>query len=255
MDKKMEKTRILVVDDDESVLEYLQTSLDILGYEVTAAGTATEAIGKLREAPEGFPLAITDIMMPGIGGMELLRIIKKNFPATIVIMLTAYVSTDSAIQSLNEGAFAYLTKPINVDELKVTLSNAHRSYTLERENKKLMEELRQAKDYDDAIINNLIYLVVGTDSSGNIKKINKAMENLLGYKEKELIGAPLQMLFTQDFNIYWQEMMKENRVIDLPVSFHTKDGQEMVLHFTGTIMKDADGRVIGFLGTARQANS
>ncbi len=244
--------KILVVDDDESVLEFLQSALETAGYQVSVASTATEAIGKLKSAAEQFPVVLTDIMMPGINGIELLRIIKKEYPETLIIMLTAHMSMESAIKSLNEGAFAYLTKPINVDELKATLKNAYEKYSLVQENRKLLEELRKAKEYSETIVHNLIHAVVATDATGAIKKVNRAMENLLGYKEEELLGSPIQVIFSEEFQqTAWQEMIKEAKVKDFPVSFLTKTGQEIKLLFTGTVMKDTNGQVVGFLGTAR----
>lgn len=248
----MEKTRILVVDDDESVLEYLASSLGIMGYEVSTAGTATEAIGRLRTAEAPFPLVVTDIMMPGIDGIELLKTIRKNFPDAMVIMITAHSSEETAIRALNEGAFAYLRKPINQDELASTLKNAYRTYSLARDNAHLVDELKKAKEYNEAIIENLIYLIVATDTGGVIKKINKAFVTLLGYNEDELINAPLATIFGKDFQYNaWNNMIRENRVTDFPVTFLTKGGREITVHFTGTIMKDADGKVLGFLGTAK----
>lgn len=243
--------KILVVDDEETTLEFLRLALEFAGYEVTVASTATEAIGKLKSTGE-FPVILTDIMMPGIDGLQLLRIIKKEYPDTLIIMLTAHVSMESAIKSLNEGAFAYLTKPINIEELKLVLKNAYEKYKLVQENRRLIEELRKAKEYSETIIQNLVHTVVATDSNGYIKKINKAMENLLGYKEEELRDKPLESIFAEEFQqSSWQEMVKEGRVTDFPVSFRTKDNRKIKLNFTGTVMKDNSGRVIGFLGTVK----
>jgi PAS domain S-box-containing protein len=190
--------------------------------------------------------------MPGIDGIELLKTIKKNFPESMVIMLTAFSSTESAIRSLNAGAFAYLNKPVNPDELNATLKNAYRSYALSRENTRLVEELRKAKEYNEAIIENLIYLIVATDAAGTIKKVNRAVVNLLHYSEEELIGAPVTTLFSAEFQYNaWHDMVKGNRVTDFPVSFRAKNGREITLHFTGTIMKNTEGQVLGFLGTAK----
>ena len=75
----MKNEKVLVVDDDESVLEYLQAALEVSGYMVTTAATATEALGKIRTARTKFPVVLTDIMMPGINGLELLKIIKNGF--------------------------------------------------------------------------------------------------------------------------------------------------------------------------------
>lgn len=248
----MEKEKILVIDDDESVLEYLKTALQVLEYDVTAAATATEALGKIKTSQQKFPVVLSDIMLPGIDGIELLRRIKKENSETIVIMLTAHASVDYAVKSLNEGAFGFLAKPINIDELKSILKNAFEKYHLLEEKKFLMDELKKSKDYLETIVQNLIYVVIATDSNGYIKKTNKAVETLLGYKEEELIGAPIQVIFSQQFKqAAWAEMINKGRVKDFPVSFLAKDGREVKVSFTGTVMKDISGNAVGFLGTAQ----
>ncbi|OGS03761.1 MAG: hypothetical protein A2339_07795 [Elusimicrobia bacterium RIFOXYB12_FULL_50_12] len=247
----MSNERLLVVDDDESVLEYLEAALEVSGYSVVSASTATEALGKMRASAEKFPVILSDIMMPGLNGLEFLKIIKKDFPDSMVLMLTAHTSMDTAVKSLNEGAFAYLAKPINIDELKNALKNAYDRYRLIQENKRLVEELNKAKDYLENIVQNLVHIVVATDSGGVIKKTNRALENLLGYTESELIGSPLQKIFSDEFKqTALSDLMSKGHVKDFPVIFLAKDRRQIRLTFTGTIMKDVKGQVVGFLGTA-----
>ncbi|MCB4791137.1 MAG: response regulator [Elusimicrobia bacterium] len=127
--------KLLIVDDDESILELLSESAKFLGYDAVPVGSATEAVGKMKSEAGGFPVILTDMMMPGINGLELLRRIKKEYPDTLVIMLTANVSKEMATRSLNEGAFAFLIKPVNEDEFKSTLHNAFEKHHQLQENK------------------------------------------------------------------------------------------------------------------------
>ncbi|OGS17146.1 MAG: hypothetical protein A2219_03375 [Elusimicrobia bacterium RIFOXYA2_FULL_50_26] len=246
----MKKSRILVVDDDESVLDYIAMALQVDGFEVSVSATATQALGKLRAAPEPYPVVLTDISMPGINGIEFLRIIKKEYPETVVVMLTANASMESAVKSLNEGAFAYLTKPLNLEEMRATMKNACEKYSLSRQNKELVSELQKAKEYLETIVQSLVYIVVATDSEGYIRKTNKAVETLLGYTEAELKGAPLAAILSPEFRQASLADLSGGRVRNFPVTFLAKDGRTLRLSFTGTIMKDAKGKVIGFLGTA-----
>ncbi|MCB4791136.1 MAG: response regulator [Elusimicrobia bacterium] len=244
--------KILIVDDDESVLELLKESIKLIGYDVTALGSATEAVGKMKSEEGGFPVILTDIMMPGINGLELLHRIKKEYPETIVIMLTAYTTLESAVKSLNEGAFAYLTKPINYDELKNALQNAFEKHHQLQEKKKLIEELSKAKEYSDTLVHHLVHTVIATDSNGYIKKVNLAMEKLLGYTEEEIIGLPIQFIFGKEFQeTTLEQMIKKGSVKDFPVTFVNKDKQELKLLFTGTVMKNKAGYLVGFIGTAK----
>ncbi|MFH1368945.1 MAG: response regulator [Elusimicrobiota bacterium] len=246
----MDKKKVLIVDDDESIREYLEKALVLEQYAVTTAGSAAEALGVLKANPGGFPVVLSDIMMPGIDGMELLNFVKKEYPETIVIMLTANATMETAIKSLNIGAFGYLMKPVVLEELKGMLKNAYNKYNLTKENQRLMQELKEEKEFTETIVKNLVYTVVATDSEGCIKKINKAMENLLGYTEQELVKVPIQSIFSKEFKLTsWDELMKQNQVREYPMVLLTKDGRDIKVLFSGTIMKNTQGDIIGFLGT------
>ncbi len=253
--------KILVIDDEKDILIILKVILEDAGYLVTTASCADEALdilkkeqprGEMKDPEVGFPVVLSDIMMPKMNGIELLHIIKKDFPDTMVIMLTAHMSMESAIKSLNEGAFAYLTKPVDITELKVVLRHAYEKYNLIWENRKLVEELNKAKKYSDAVIKDMVYTIIATDTNGFIRKINKAMEGLLGYTEEEIVGSPIQSIFAQGFHeTKLQEMAQEGRVKDFPIVFLTKESKELNLLFSGTVMKDEYGQVVGFLGTVK----
>jgi PAS domain S-box-containing protein len=249
----MEKQRVLVVDDDESVLEFLEAGLNAAGYETIPMSAATQALRIMKTTPGGFPVVISDITMPGIDGLQFLHNIKKEYPGTEVIMLTANATMESAIQSLKEGAFSYLRKPIDFDELKTTVKNACDKYVRSQENSRLLDELKKAKEYSESIVQSLVYTVIATDTQGLIRKTNKALEDLLGYREEELAGHPLTTILGNEFQqSNWISLAGEGPVKDFPVILRAKDGNEIRISFSGTIMKDAHGRVIGFLGTVIQ---
>ncbi|OGS03759.1 MAG: hypothetical protein A2339_07805 [Elusimicrobia bacterium RIFOXYB12_FULL_50_12] len=250
--------KILIIDDDKDILMILRFAFEAAGYEVTAVAGAQEALEKLRTEKKTlshatpFPVAIVDIMMPGIDGLELLKTMRSEFPDMLEVMLTAHVSMDSAIKSLNEGAFAYLTKPVNISEIKIVVGNAYEKYELVKENRRLIEELSQAKKYSETIIRNLVQTVIATDTNGYIRKVNKATEALLGYTEEELTGKPLESILGEEYRKKaWQELSRDGKAKDSPIVFVAKNNKEIKLYFTGTILKDEEGQVIGFLGTMR----
>ena len=107
--------RILVVDDEFSVRDSLYNWFRKDGYEVTAAENATEALKALQD--HAFDVALLDIKMPGMDGMELQEHIHRIDPRIAVIMITAFASVDTAVRALKQGAFDYVTKPIDPDEL------------------------------------------------------------------------------------------------------------------------------------------
>ena len=114
--------RILVVDDEPGIREFLQIMLEREGYEVSSAENGTEAISRFKK--KKYDVVIADIKMPKVSGLEVLSSVKEISPETKVIMITAHASFESAVEAMNQGAYDYITKPFNVDEIKVTVSNA-----------------------------------------------------------------------------------------------------------------------------------
>ncbi len=114
--------RILVVDDEPGIREFLQIMLEREGYEVSSAENGTEAISRFKK--KKYDVVIADIKMPKVSGLEVLSSVKEMSPETNVILITAHASFESAVEAMNEGAYDYITKPFNVDEIKVTVSNA-----------------------------------------------------------------------------------------------------------------------------------
>src|SRR5213080_401574 len=112
----MEPAKILVVDDERSILVLLKEALSQWGYHVTTAASATEALGILKS--ELFDALITDIRMPDMSGLELLREVKKQDESIEVVMMTGYPTIASAVEALKEGAYDYLSKPLILDELR-----------------------------------------------------------------------------------------------------------------------------------------
>ena len=112
----MEPARVLVVDDETSILLLLKEALTQWGYQVTTAATATEALELIRT--QVFDAALTDIRMPDMSGLELLKQIKAQDESIEVVVMTGYPTIASAVEALKEGAFDYLSKPLILDELR-----------------------------------------------------------------------------------------------------------------------------------------
>jgi len=119
----MEETaKILVVDDEMEICKNVQKILSKNNYKVTHALSAQEALEKM--ATEQFSLMISDIVMPGKNGLELLKLVKKEWPLTKALMMTAYASTDTAVKAIRLGALDYLPKPFTPEELRSTVKLA-----------------------------------------------------------------------------------------------------------------------------------
>lgn len=133
---------VLIVDDDKRLLSVLKGLLTEENHEVTTCSNGLDAIHLFSERQ--FDLVITDLMMPGAGGMEVLKETRKISPETLVILITGFASIESAIQAIREGAYDYITKPFKMEEIKIVVNNATERIRLVRENTRLIEELQEA---------------------------------------------------------------------------------------------------------------
>ncbi len=145
------KPKILVVDDDMSLRKMLEAVLTDDGYDVKEADDGQHAIEFVEE--QFYDLILMDIRMTRMGGIEALKRIKKLSPGIPVIIMTAYASVETAREALKSGAFDYLTKPLDIDELKLIVQRALRHHQLEQENRYLRERLDDRFDFSNIIGN------------------------------------------------------------------------------------------------------
>jgi len=123
------------VDDEESMRFFLRRGLIKAGYHVDEASTGQEAIEKLGALP--YDVVLTDLVMPEVGGLDVLAAAQEMDAAAIVILMTAFGSVDNAIDALRLGAFDYLSKPFEMKEALITIERGLERRLVERENKKL----------------------------------------------------------------------------------------------------------------------
>jgi len=140
---------ILVVDDEFSVRDSLCNWFKIEGYRVDTAGNGMEALKKLQE--DVWDIVLVDIKMPGMDGMELQRQIKKIDNTMIVIIITAYATVDTAVEAMKEGAYDYLSKPIDPDKLSILVRNAVNQRRLVAENLQLREKVVELSLQDEIV--------------------------------------------------------------------------------------------------------
>jgi DNA-binding NtrC family response regulator len=169
----MEKSQvgILVVDDEASVRDALYKWFREDGYRVDVAADANEALRKLQEA--SWDIVLLDIRLPGIDGLELQRRIREIDPSLVIIMITAYASVESAVQALKQGAFDYVTKPIDPDDLEHLIRNAVEQKRLRAENIQLRQKIEELSRADEIIgqtpamkqVFELVRTVAATDST------------------------------------------------------------------------------------------
>lgn len=142
---------ILIVDDELSVRDSLYNWFIEDGYAVECAEDAKKALSILES--RDFDIILADIKMPGMDGMEMLRLIKAIKKESVVIMMTAFATVDTAVQALKEGAFDYVTKPFDPDDLTHLIRNASKQITLSEENKFLKDRVTALENVDNLIGN------------------------------------------------------------------------------------------------------
>jgi len=144
-----EKISILIVDDEESVRDSLHNWFIEDGYDVERAENAKNALLMLESRK--FDIILADIKMPGMDGMEMHRRIRALNKDTIVIIMTAFASVDTAVQALKDGAYDYVTKPFDPDDLSHLIRNAATQISLKAENEALKRKVSTLEDIDDLI--------------------------------------------------------------------------------------------------------
>lgn len=182
-------TRILVVDDERAIRDLLSEALREAGYEVLSAPGGKEASAILRE--ENVHIAICDIRMPGMDGLELLRHIRDVSPETVVILVTAYASVETAVNALRSGAFDYILKPLIFEDILAKISRIDEFLKVKRENQNLREEVEAQYDFQNLIAKSRSMEAV----LGMIRKVSAVSSNVLVTGEsgtgKEIIARAI----------------------------------------------------------------
>ncbi|HXX93262.1 MAG TPA: sigma 54-interacting transcriptional regulator, partial [Planctomycetota bacterium] len=144
-----EKARILVLDDDRAHAEAAAESLVRAGYECRVASSGQEGLRALEE--DGFDLVLTDLVMRDVSGMEIVRRVKARSPETEVIVMTGYPSYETALEAMDEGAYDYLNKPIDLNILRAKIRKALEKQGLVRSNVELKRQLDKRYGFEGII--------------------------------------------------------------------------------------------------------
>ncbi|AAR34505.1 sigma-54-dependent Fis family transcriptional regulator [Geobacter sulfurreducens] len=144
-----ERTKILLIDDEETGREALTLLLKAAGHAVKSAGAGSEAFQTLTR--DTFDIVITDLFLPDASGIDILKKVKEDAPLTEVILITGHASAETAVKAMKEGAFDYITKPLNFDELKIIIGKAVEKRQLLSENVYLRKQLRDKFEFANII--------------------------------------------------------------------------------------------------------
>jgi DNA-binding NtrC family response regulator len=236
----MEVAKILVVDDEPSILKLLKEALTQWGYQVACVGTGGEALEAIRT--ELFDAAITDIRMPEMSGLELLREIKRHDDSIEVVVMTGYPTIASAVEALKEGAYDYLSKPLILDELRHLMARVTERRFLKGEVQSLRARLGEELTVNELVgnsqpmqrVKDIIGKVATTDSPVLIEG-----ESGTG---KELVAAAIHRLSTR------------NKGPFIPVNCSAIPEDLLESEFFGHVRGAFSGAVSDALGLFRGAN-
>jgi PAS domain S-box-containing protein len=183
---------ILVVDDDPDIALGLQDLLDHDGYQVNVAMTCAEALAQAHA--HHYNAVLLDLGLPDGDGSSVLLTLHQQQPQLPVIILTAYTSADRTVGSLTQGAFAYLTKPYNRDELRAVLQRAVGVQALAVKAEHAEHALHESEARFRSLVEAATDSIVLADHNGHILSWNRAAAHLFGYSDDEVRGKSLSML-------------------------------------------------------------
>jgi PAS domain S-box-containing protein len=187
MNDNVDIVNIMLIDDDKGMCKTLSRILELDGYNVSTANTASDGIEFIKKG--SFNLALVDIKLPDIDGVELLEDLKKINQDLSVIMMTAYASTENAIKALNIGADAFVTKPFDIEQLRAVVKKSIDKQKLSIEKKRLEKELKESLEkYMELFESINDALAVFMIPDGKLDIYNTRFAGLFGYSEQELNG-------------------------------------------------------------------
>ncbi len=190
------RPRILIVDDEEAILETMTfTFMDL--YEVLTTSDPTSAI-QIMQDNDPVAVVITDQRMPGMTGVELLREIYERFPESVRIILTGFADSDAMIQAINDGhIYGYVNKPWEPEELKAIVRRAAELHELSLENRRLVDDLRDANLFLAAVMDRLRTGAIALDRDGVVRAVNKPAAVFIGLEE-DIRGRSIEEILARD---------------------------------------------------------
>lgn len=253
--------KILLIDDEETILRVLARSLKSDGYEVLTANNGTEGIRVFQdESPQ---IILTDIKMPGMDGLAVLKKIKEIQSEAEVIIITGHGDIDSAIESLQYGASDFINKPVKDEALSIALERAKekinirgqlKAYTEDLENmvKIATEEIRRKSNFMDNLIKRSNDGIVATDDEWKIIIFNPGAERIFGYSRSEVIReADIRDICSSEImEIFNENVTQEDHKEELPwkeTLITSKHGDRIPVRFSGTILHE-ENNVVGCVG-------
>lgn len=264
------KWDVLVIDDDEAIRRVLSLTLQDAGYQVWTAADGEEGLEVFREVqPE---LVITDLRMPGLDGIAVLKEIKAQYPDKEVIVITAYADLDLAIKALQLKASDFITKPVSTPALEVALERAQERIRLNRELQEYTEliekrwldtaeELAKTYHFQKNLIESSIDSIIGCDPEGRVIIFNRASEKMLGYTKDQVVGKMnIESFFPSgEYGQVREKLYSDGyggkyRLNLYETSLVSRSGQFIPTQFSGAILREGQEEIgsVGFFRDLRE---
>jgi two-component system cell cycle sensor histidine kinase/response regulator CckA len=244
---------ILIVDDEPRMCDSLKVLLSNEGYSTQTAGSGQEAIEHLAKGT--VDLALLDIVMPDMNGLQIMDYIKTNNLDTLVIVITGHASMDSAIESLRKGAHDYLRKPFEFDELLKRVENAVEQKRLKREFQIINGKLALSERRYQDLVNHSPDIIFTLDLDGTFTFVNQAWRKILGHKPENVIGKRFGDFVTRDVADHCTSLLRQveqgQTISDISYSLTHEDGSSRLFSMSGAPNLAPDGRVMGMVGVLR----
>ncbi len=202
-------TKILLVDDESRLRDSLASLLANQGYEIQTAEAGKEALFLIKK--NKFDIALFDLMLPDMSGIQLIEQVKKKNPDTFVIMMTGNASVESAVEALRKGAYDYLRKPFDFAELLNTIQNALSQKQLEIENRKIHRQLAVSQRHYRYLVDNSPDIIYTLDHNGHFTYINNSVEHMTGLKSQDVIGSHYSRIIGKRNAEKWKWLFNERR--------------------------------------------
>ena len=241
----LKKTTVLYVEDDEHTREELEFFLR----------NKVERLYIGKNGQEGFELfekynpdfIVTDIQMPVLNGIDMIKKIKEKNPKVPIVIITAFNDTDYLFQAIKLNVSNYLTKPLNLYSLSDVLLSISKSINLEKENKEIYNTLKQYKDIVDERS-----IISKADKNGIITYINEPFEKISGYKKEELIGKSHNIISDPNndkevFRTMWETISKDKKSWQGRIKNISKDGSQYYVDIIVKPILDLDGNILEFI--------
>ena len=262
--------RILILDDEASVLHVLETHLTDLGHECRSTTQPAEALEILRK--ERFSLLISDLRMPEMSGLEVVDHAKQIDPDLAVVIVTALVEVNTAIDAMREGVDDYLLKPFNLADIEKSTSRAlekrkflleSRSYEEKLESRldkatvdleRVNTELRTTKQYLEDLLDSTLDSIISTNRSDAIEFANQGAAAMLGYDTPEFTQMPVKTLFgggEKEFETILRKLEREHSIQNYKTDLVRKDQSTVPVNITLSYSLDPNGDMASVLAICK----